>query len=373
MNVPSSHMQIVTTFCARSGTRCKISRQVRRRRCTAHTYSAYSRQLIMALCSPLRGVKVPLKFHHVFRRSACQQSNSRGLAISPRANASGLESDALSGHRSDFQGEEEVFVARASSSRLDAFLADQISGVSRSRVIESIKSGGVVVNGNVTTKPSHKLDIGDRVICGEIVASPPTEVAPENIPLDVVFEDDHLVVVNKPPGMVVHPSAGHAGGSLVNALLFHCNERSNRGEETSKIIDVPRLGVVHRIDKGTSGLLVMAKDVAAQAGLQTQFANRSVRRRYLAIVLGTPARESGRIDAPIGRDPADRLKMGIVNGATGRQAISNFGVRARLLGGNASLVEWQLETGRTHQIRVHAREMGHPIVGDDAYGGVRSF
>ena len=161
----------------------------------------------MALCSPLRGVKVPLRFHHAFRRSACQQSNSRGLAISPRANASGLESDALSGHRSDFQGEEEVFVARASSSRLDAFLADQISGVSRSRIVESIKSGVVVVNGNVTTKPSHKLDIGDRVICGEIVASPPTEVAPENIPLDVVFEDDHLVVVNKPPGMVVHPSA----------------------------------------------------------------------------------------------------------------------------------------------------------------------
>ena len=149
----------------------------------------------MALCSPLRGVKVPLRFHHAFRRSACQQSNSRGLAIFPRANASGLESDALSGHRSDFQGEEEVFVARASSSRLDAFLADQISGVSRSRIVESIKSGVVVVNGNVTTKPSHKLDIGDRVICGEIVASPPTEVAPENIPLDVVFEDDHLVVV----------------------------------------------------------------------------------------------------------------------------------------------------------------------------------
>ena len=246
MNVPSSHMQIVTTFCARSGAARSVDRSDddgAPPTHTAHTYSAYSRQLIMALCSPLRGVKVPLRFHHAFRRSACQQSNSRGLAISPRANASGLESDALSGHRSDFQGEEEVFVARASSSRLDAFLADQISGVSRSRVIESIKSGGVVVNGNVTTKPSHKLDIGDRVICGEIVASPPTEVAPENIPLDVVFEDDHLVVVNKPPGMVVHPSAGHAGGSLVNALLFHCNERSNRGEETSKIIDVPRLGV----------------------------------------------------------------------------------------------------------------------------------
>ena len=318
----------------------------------------------MALCSPLRGVKVPLRFHHAFRRTACQQSNSRGLAFFPRANASGLESDALSGHQSDFKGEEEVFVARASSSRLDAFLADQISGVSRSRIVESIKSGVVVVNGAVMTKPSHRLDVGDRVICGEIIASPPADVAPENIPLDVVFEDDHLIVVNKPPGMVVHPSAGHAGGSLVNALLFHCN-RQRRSDETTKTTtktttmtttNVPRLGVVHRIDKGTSGLLVMAKDAAAQAGLQTQFANRSVARRYLAVCLGTPSSDAGRVDAPIGRDPTDRTRMGIVRGASGRQAISNFGVRARLARGNASLVEWRLETGRTHQIRVHARE-----------------
>ena len=151
---------------------------------------------------------------------------------------------------------------------------------------------------------------------------------------------------------------------------------------------------MHRIDKGTSGLLVMAKDAAAQAGLQEQFARRSVRRRYIAIVLGTPERETGRIDAPIGRDPKDRLRMGIVRGAGGRQvsveqspfhtqipnnhrittsqAISNFGVRVKLSGGNAALVEWQLETGRTHQIRVHSREMGHPIIGDDTYGGAES-
>ena len=244
--------------------------------------------MTMALCSPLRGVKC--RYDSITRFDGRHANNQTPVdspfsrVRTPRA----LRATRSLGIWSDFQGEEEVFVARASSSRLDAFLADQISGVSRSRIVESIKSGVVVVNGNVTTKPSHKLDIGDRVICGEIVASPPTEVAPENIPLDVVFEDDHLVVVNKPPGMVVHPSAGHAGGSLVNALLFHCNERSNEGDDDSKMIDVPRLGVVHRIDKGTSGLLVMAKDAAAQAGLQTQFANRSVRRRYLAIVLGTP-------------------------------------------------------------------------------------
>ena len=266
----------------------------------------------MALCSPLRGVKVPLRFQHAFRRSVYPHSSSRGLAILSRANASGLESDDIPGPRSDFHhGEGEVFVARASSPRLDAFLADKIAGVSRSRIVESIKNGVVVVNGHVTTKPSHKLDNGDKVICKEIIAPPPSEVVPEDIPLDVVFEDEHLIIVNKPPGMVVHPSAGHSSGSLVNALLFHCN-----GEKISK---VPRLGVVHRIDKGTSGLLVMAKDAAAQAGLQEQFARRSVRRRYLAIVLGTPERETGRIDAPIGRDPKDRLRMGIVRGAGGRQ------------------------------------------------------
>ena len=189
----------------------------------------------MALCSPLRGVKVPLRFHHAFRRSVCPHSSTRGLAILSRANASGLESDDIPGPRSDFHhGEGEVFVARASSPRLDAFLADKISGVSRSRIVESIKNGVVVVNGHVTTKPSHKLDNGDKVICKEIIAPPPSEVVPEDIPLDVMFEDEHLIIVNKPPGMVVHPSAGHPSGSLVNALLFHCN-----GEKISK---VPRLG-----------------------------------------------------------------------------------------------------------------------------------
>jgi RluA family pseudouridine synthase len=276
-------------------------------------------------------------------------------------------------------------------SRLDAYLTAKVPDVSRGRIVASIKSGLVVVNGIHVKKPSHKISAGDRIVC-EIPAPPPLEANPEDIPLEVHYEDDHLIIVNKPAGMVVHPSAGHESGTLVNAVLFHCRlppmrvlsgnqrarEKTDGDEADSSLIfanpaDFPdtiiRPGIVHRLDKGTTGLMVVAKDPFTHAGLCDQFAARTVRRRYLALVIGAPNPLSGRVSAPIGRDPLDRLRMGVVHGAGGRHAASNFAVRTSLARGNAALVEWQLETGRTHQIRVHTKEIGHPILGDDTYGG----
>ena len=279
-------------------------------------------------------------------------------------------------------------------SRLDAYLTVKVPDVSRGRIVASIKGGLVVVNGTHVKKPSHKISAGDRIVC-EIPAPPPLEANPEDIPLEIHYEDDHLMIVNKPAGMVVHPSAGHQSGTLVNAVLFHCRlppmrvlsgnqhtlsarAKTDGDEADSSLIfanpaDFPdtiiRPGIVHRLDKGTTGLMVVAKDPFTHAGLCDQFAARTVRRRYLAMVIGAPDPLSGRVSAPIGRDPSDRLRMGVVHGAGGRHAASNFSVRTSLARGNAALVEWQLETGRTHQIRVHTKEIGHPILGDDTYGG----
>ena len=289
-------------------------------------------------------------------------------------------------------------------SRLDAYLTVKVPEVSRGRIVASIKGGLVVVNGVHVKKPSHKISAGDRIVC-EVPSTPPLEANPEDIPLEIHYEDDHLMIVNKPAGMVVHPSAGHESGTLVNAVLFHCqlppmrvlsgnqsnlsaHEEEDGDEASSSKIytqakisnHVPefpsslpdaiiRPGIVHRLDKGTTGLMVVAKDPFTHAGLCEQFAARTVRRRYLAIVVGIPNPLSGRVNAPIGRDPKDRLRMGVVRGAGGRHAASNFTVRTSLAQGNAALVEWQLETGRTHQIRVHTKEIGHPILGDDTYGG----
>lgn len=277
--------------------------------------------------------------------------------------------------------------------RLDAYLSANTPEISRGRIVSSIKDGLVKVNGKSVRKPSHKITAGDLIHC-KVHAPRPMEAYPEDIPLEIHYEDEHLMVVNKPAGLVVHPSAGHESGTLVNAVLFHCelpatrvmlgNERDTRpfqeeydGDEQTMITTgssgdhpgIVRPGIVHRLDKGTSGLMVVAKDGRTHAGLCVQFAARTVRRRYLAIVLGVPNPTVGRVNAPIGRDPRDRLKMGVVNGVGGRPAASNYSLRASLAGGNAALLEWQLETGRTHQIRVHTREIGHPILGDDTYGG----
>lgn len=281
--------------------------------------------------------------------------------------------------------------------RLDAFVARRVedASASRARVARAIKSSMVRVNGRVERKPARAVRAGD-VVEGTLEGEARTEAVPEPwLELDVVFEDESVLVVCKPAGMVTHPSAGHASGTLVNAVLGHCDlpelvvptgraSISAEGEggdldaeaeaeggaedDTDDDAGSIRPGIVHRLDRGTSGVMVVAKDAAAHNSLCDQFASRSVRRRYVAILSGVPTPSKGRIEAPIGRDPRDRLRMAVTPGS-GRFAASNYEVIATLAGGNASLVEWRLETGRTHQIRVHAKHIGHPILGDDTYGG----
>jgi len=278
-------------------------------------------------------------------------------------------------------------------SRLDAYVSSRVDdpGFSRGRVAAAIKASKVRLNGRVERKPSRALKPGD-VVEGALEPEPTSEATPEPwIELDVVYEDASVLVVNKPAGMVTHPSAGHASGTLVNAVLGHCelpelvvptgrkSTTHRDGEDEDEDEDeepiggdsqgvTTRPGIVHRLDKGTSGVMVVAKDAAAHNSLCDQFAAREVRRRYVAILSGVPTPKKGRIEAPIGRDPRDRLRMAVTPGG-GRFAASNYEVIATLANGNASLVEWRLETGRTHQIRVHAKHIGHPILGDDVYGG----
>ena len=291
----------------------------------------------------------------------------------------------------------ELRVARDSPavepSRLDAYVAANVddASASRARVAAAIKAGMVTLNGKTASKPSRALKPGD-VVAGELEPETASEAIPEPwIELDIVYEDSSVLVVNKPAGMVTHPSAGHASGTLVNAVLGHCDlpelvvptgrrsiadedeeEEKDDDDDVSSDSDARgsmiRPGIVHRLDKGTSGVMVVAKDAAAHNSLCDQFASREVRRRYVAILSGVPSASKGRIEAPIGRDPRDRLRMAVTPGG-GRFAASNYEVIATLANGNASLVEWRLETGRTHQIRVHARHIGHPILGDDTYGG----
>lgn len=239
--------------------------------------------------------------------------------------------------------------------RLDVFVA-MIADISRSRAASLLEDGAVLVNG-VTPKKNTKLKNGDRVT----VTLPEPEVydaVPENIPLDVVFEDEHLLVVNKPKGMVVHPAAGNLSGTLVNALMFHCKDG------LSGINGVMRPGIVHRIDKNTSGLLIVAKNDNAHKHLAEQIKEHSFTREYEAIVYGYLKSETGTVNAPIARHPKERKKMAVVSG--GRQAVTHYTVLEEL--GGFSHLKLRLETGRTHQIRVHMAYIGHPVAGDDVYG-----
>ena len=241
--------------------------------------------------------------------------------------------------------------------RLDVFLAEANAELTRSRIQKLISDGNITVNGSYV-KANYKLRQGDKI---EIELPPPknTELKAEEIPLDIVYEDEHMLVVNKPQGMVVHPAAGNLEGTLVNALMAYC------GDNLSGINGEIRPGILHRIDKDTSGLLLVAKDDRAHLGLSEQIKEHSLTREYMALVHGKIKDDSGTIDAPIGRDPKDRKKMTITN-KNSRDAVTHFYVLERF--DKYTLVRCRLETGRTHQIRVHMSKNGHPIVGDPVYG-----
>lgn len=246
------------------------------------------------------------------------------------------------------------------TSRLDKALAEATE-LSRARVQALIAEGRVELDGSPVTSSSTKIAEGAQFRI-TIPAAIEAEAKPQAIPLDVVHEDEHLIVVDKPAGMVVHPAAGNPDGTLVNALLHHC-----RGQ-LSGIGGVARPGIVHRIDKDTSGLLVVAKSDAAHEGLAMQFAEHSVHRRYLAVTGGHPNPAEGTIDARLGRSDANRKKMAVLpkNSSRGKHAITHYKLLQRLE--SASLIECRLETGRTHQVRVHCASIGHALLGDPLYG-----
>lgn len=242
--------------------------------------------------------------------------------------------------------------------RLDTYLASQIANWSRARLRRLIESEDVLVNGK-PSKPAYKLRQDDEVDV-ELVAPESDRCVPEDIPLEIVYEDDTLIVVNKPAGLVVHPAAGIQSGTLVNALAFHFRQLPS-GTSSS------RPGIVHRLDRDTSGLLVVAKTEAALENLADQFRERKVYKSYVALVHGNVKTDSGRIEEPIARDHSNRTRMAVVKG--GRSALSLFRVRRRYQ--RFTLLDVELKTGRTHQIRVHLAWIKHPVVGDETYGGGR--
>ncbi|MCY6490522.1 RluA family pseudouridine synthase [Leptolyngbya sp. GGD] len=256
------------------------------------------------------------------------------------------------------------FYVEESDIRIDRYLADQLPDLSRSRIQKLIESGHVQVNGELCQSKKAEVADGDFIQI-ELPEAQPLELKPEAIALDILYEDDSLIIVNKTAGMVVHPSAGHDSGTLVNALLAHC-------ESLPGINGIQRPGIVHRLDKDTTGAIVVAKTEAAFHHLQEQFRTKTARRDYYAIIYGAPKQESGTVDQPIGRHPVDRQKQAIVpEEKGGRRAITHWKIKERL--GNYTLLEFELETGRTHQIRVHSAFMGNPIVGDPLYSSGRSI
>jgi 23S rRNA pseudouridine1911/1915/1917 synthase len=255
-----------------------------------------------------------------------------------------------------------TIAADAAGWRLDRALAAAVPTLSRERLKALISSGRVTGPAGLVRDPAAKaLAGGYRVSVPE---PKPSHNEAQDIALNIVFEDDHLLVVDKPAGMVVHPAAGNLDGTLVNALLHHCAGR------LSGIGGVARPGIVHRIDKGTSGLLVVAKTDRAHEGLAAQFARHSIDRRYLAVVAGLPSPLEGKVDAPLARSSANRQKMAIVEGSRGKRAVTRYKVLRPLR--DSALVECRLETGRTHQVRVHMTSLGHPLLGDPAYGRTKS-
>lgn len=258
----------------------------------------------------------------------------------------------------------ELQVVESEGDRLDRWLARALPNLSRARVQKLIDQGHIQRNGTVCQAKALLLQPGDRLQVS-IPPSQPLELEPEAIPLVVLYEDAHLIIVNKPAGLVVHPAPGHLTGTLVNAVLAHCQDLAGIG-------GVQRPGIVHRLDKDTSGAIALAKTDRACAHLQAQMKAKTARREYLGVVYGAPGTSEGTVDQPLGRHPIDRKKQGIVPLTKGgRRAITYWQVRERL--GNCSLLHFRLGTGRTHQIRVHCAAMGHPVVGDRLYSSGRSL
>jgi 23S rRNA pseudouridine1911/1915/1917 synthase len=242
--------------------------------------------------------------------------------------------------------------------RLDRALGELFSDYSRNFLANLVTEGHVRVDGTVAAKPSQRVEAGQRLEI-EVPDATPAGISSQDLPLTVLYEDADVVVIDKPAGLVVHPAAGHADGTLVNALLFHVKDLSGVGGEI-------RPGIVHRLDKDTSGVMIIAKHDAAHRRLTEEWNTERVRKEYVALVYGTPSAGRGTVDAPIGRDPRDRKKMAVVV-AGGRNAITDYELVERLR--YVSLVRCRLRTGRTHQIRVHMKHLGHPIVGDPLYSG----
>ena len=242
--------------------------------------------------------------------------------------------------------------------RIDAFIASYIEGMTRSFIQKLIKDESITVAGRSGITKNYRLKSGD-IIHVTVPEAEDSEVMPEPIPLNIVYEDDDVLVVDKEKGMVVHPAPGNKSGTLVNAIMYHCDSLSG-------INGVIRPGIVHRIDKDTGGLLVVAKNDNAHIGLAEQFEAHSITREYRAVVYNNIKEDHGRIDAPIGRDPKNRLRMAVTNLEHGRRAVTNFQVIER--SGKFTYVACRLETGRTHQIRVHMAHIKHPLLGDCVYG-----
>ena len=257
--------------------------------------------------------------------------------------------------------EELHFNADITGERIDKFLDGRIESLSRSYIQKLIKEKKILVN-QLPVKANYKLTTGDTIIL-QIPDPEPLDIQPENIPLDILYEDDYVLVVNKPKDMVVHPSAGHTSGTLVNAVMAHC------GEHLSGINGVLRPGIVHRIDKDTTGALLICKDDVVHRDLAEQLKEHSIKRRYRAVVQGNLKEDEGTVNAPVGRHPTDRKKMAI-NHKNGKEAITHYKVLERF--GQATYIECRLETGRTHQIRVHMASLGHPLLGDTVYGSSKN-
>lgn len=246
---------------------------------------------------------------------------------------------------------------QAEGSRLDRYLAECVPEISRSYLQKLIRDGGVLLNGK-PAKAGAKLAPGMKIELSVPEAREP-EILPENIPLDILYEDKDVILINKPKGMVVHPSAGHYSGTLVNALMFHCRDG------LSGINGVLRPGIVHRIDKDTTGVLIACKNDRAHNALAEQLKAHTITRRYRAVVCGNLKEDEGTVDAPIGRHPVERKRMAVVRSG-GKHAVTHYRVLERF--GAYTYIECSLETGRTHQIRVHMASIGHPLLGDEVYG-----